>query len=887
MLKKTLYWCTASALLLSMYWVVSCRSQQSIDYSTQVKPILNKKCIACHGGVKKQGGFSLLFEEEAKAKLKSGKYAIVPGDVKASEMIRRINLDDPEERMPFEHDALPKEEIELLTQWIKEGAKWGEHWAYKPVEKQAIPAIKTDWGKNDIDRFVFQKAQENELEVSQEAHPEVIARRLSLDLIGFQKNSPAKTAYLKNPTEVNYEKLIDELLASPHYGEKWASMWLDMARYADTKGYERDDSRSIWRYRDWLIDAFNANMPYDQFLTEQLAGDLLPTPTEAQYIATAFNRNTMTNDEGGTDNEEFRVAAVVDRVNTTWEVTMGTSFACVQCHSHPYDPFKHEEYYKFMGFFNNTRDVDSFEDYPLIRHFDEEQKGKLNQLAEILKQKTTEKETQQIVRFIKTLQPTILSLETDQFINSELSDTKWLAMRNNASARIPHVATKGVNNLLFSFRSGNDKGKLLFHENTSNGPIIGEYFITHKSDGWELGEIKLRPTQERTDLYITYASPLLKDELTTGVRFNWFHFGTDYPDQNSKNLFLELLVSKTPTTPIMVDNTPEMSRETYVFKRGNWLSKGLKVKAAVPALLNKFPENLPKNRLGLAKWMTVKENPLTSRNIVNRLWEQLWGTGIVETLEDLGTQGENPSNQALLDYLSWKLMNEYQWQLKPLLKEMVMSAAYRQDSKLTPNKIEKDPMNMFLARGPRVRLSAEQIRDQALAASSILNPEMHGPPVMPFQPEGIWASPYNGNKWIESEGNQKYRRAVYIYWKRTNAYPSMVNFDAVGREVCSSRRIRTNTPLQALTTLNDEVFIDLSTQLALRFKQENASKSIQNAYKAILGAEISSSKKAILLELYNSSLKTYTKEKTDNPEEKALTLVMNALLNLDEVLMKS
>ena len=868
-----------------MYWVVSCRSQQTVDYSTQIKPILNTKCIACHGGVKKQGGFSLLFEEEAKAKLKSGKYAIVPGDVRASEMIRRINLDDPEERMPFEHEALPKEEIKLLTQWIKEGAKWGEHWAYKKVEKQSISVSKSDWTKNEIDHFVLQRAEEKGLQVSQEAPSEVLARRVSLDIIGFQQDSPAKNEYLKNPSETTFETFVDELLASPQYGEKWTSMWLDMARYADTKGYERDDSRTIWRYRDWLIDAFNADMPYDQFLTEQLAGDLLPNPTEEQYIATAFHRNTMTNDEGGTDNEEYRVAAVIDRVNTTWEVTMGTSFACVQCHSHPYDPFKHEEYYQFMGFFNNTRDVDTFEDYPWIRHFDESQKQELNQLADRLKQKTNEKETNKIIRFIKTLQPSIASLKSDNFENAELSDTKWLAMRNNASARIIGVPAQDLDHLLFNFSSNKANGQITFHENSPEGSEIGTYTINHASKGWEIGEVKLKPSKEFKDLYLTYSSALLKDPMASGIRFNWFHFGKEYPDAGSKKTFLGLLNAKTEVTPIMVENTKEMSRETHVFERGNWLSKGQEVEASVPALLNKFPENAPNNRLGLAKWMSSKEHPLTSRNIVNRLWEQLWGTGIVETLEDLGTQGENPSNKALLDHLSWKLMNEYKWQLKPLLKEMVMSAAYRQDSKLTPEKIEKDPNNKFLARGPRVRLSAEQIRDQALSASGTLNLEMHGPPVMPYQPEGIWVSPYNGKKWIESTGEQKYRRAIYTYWKRTNAYPSMVNFDAVGREVCSSRRIRTNTPLQALTTLNDQVFVDLSIQMAKMMGSKSVTQSIQEAYKSLTGRNISPAKEKVLLELYETAIASYAKEEIS--QEKALTLVMNALLNLDEVLMKS
>lgn len=887
MLKKTLLWFASGALCLIMYWVTSCKTQETVDYSTQIKPILNKKCIACHGGVKKQGGFSMLFEDEAKAKLKSGKYAIVPGDVSASEMIRRIKLDDPEERMPFEHEALPQEEIELLSQWIKEGAKWGEHWAYQKVEKTSVPSASSDWSQNNIDHFVLQKANENGLEISPSAKPEILARRLSLDVIGFQKESPTKAAYIENPTNANYEKLVDELLASQHYGEKWTSMWLDLARYADTKGYERDAGRNIWRYRDWLINAFNADMPYDQFLTEQLAGDLLPNPTEEQYIATAFHRNTMTNDEGGTDNEEFRVAAVMDRVNTTWETIMGTTFACVQCHSHPYDGFKHEEYYEFMGFFNNTRDVDSYEDYPLIRHFDEKQKTELNELAARLKQKTSEAETQKIVRFIKTLQPSITSLESDNFINAELSDTKWLAMRNNSSARIPNVPWAGVNNLVMSYSSKIAGGKLLFHQGSPKGPIIGQLALNHKSKGWEYAEVSLSPVNETDDLFITYSNPQIKDELSTGVSFNFFHFTNVFPDNSSKKDFWNLLNAKTASTPVMVDNTPAMSRETRVFERGSWLSLGEKVNPGTPDLLNTFSEEYPKNRLGLAKWMTSKENPLTARTIVNRLWEQVWGIGIVETLEDLGTQGETPSNQALLDHLSWKLMHEYDWKLKPLLKEILMSAAYQQDSKITPEKIERDPSNRWIARGPRIRLSAEQIRDQALAATEILNPKMYGPPVMPTQPEGIWLSPYSGAKWIQSEGDEKYRRAVYTYWKRTSAYPSMLNFDAVGREVCSSRRIRTNTPLQALTTLNDKAYIDIAVQMAEQIGFEKPQENIGTAYQNLTGRAINPERTTALLELYKTAFKSYQDSKAELPQKDAMILVFNALLNLDEVLTKS
>jgi mono/diheme cytochrome c family protein len=881
MLKKSLFWICGGMLLFLMYWVVSCRSQQPVDYSTQVKPIINKNCIACHGGVKKQGGFSLLFEEEAKAKLKSGAYGIVSGDARASEMIRRLSLQDPEERMPFEHNALPDEEIELLTRWVNEGANWGVHWAYKALDKVAVPKVKSEWPKNEIDAFVFSKAEEHKLTVSEKADPSVLARRLQLDIIGFPQNTETKTNFTKDPSDENYELLVDELLYSPHYGEKWTSMWLDLARYADTKGYERDGNRDIWRYRDWLIEAFNEDMPYNQFLTEQIAGDLLPEATDDQLIATAFHRNTMTNDEGGTSNEEYRVAAVVDRVNTTWEATMGTTFACIQCHSHPYDPFTHEEYYKFMGFFNNTRDVDTYEDYPLLRHFDTSQKEGLNQLANRLNKETGENKAAKIIHFIKTLQPSIASLESDDFVNAELSDTKWLAMRNNSSARIPKAPLRGKSNLVFSYSSNQPGGIVKILKGSLVGPEISRFKISRATKGWEFREVAIHPSDTTDAIYLTYQNPNIKDNRTNGVKFNWFHFDTPYPDSESKKEYWNLLTTETSSTPIMVENTAEMSRTTHVFERGSWLNKGEQVETGVPASLNKFPENYPKNRLGLAKWMTSKQNPLTARAIVNRLWEQIWGVGIVETLEDLGSQGEKPSNQELLDYLSWKLMNDYNWQLKPLLREIFLSSTYRQSSKLDPDKLEKDPTNRFVARGPRIRLSAEQIRDQALAASGKLNPEMFGKPVMPFQPEGIWNSPYNGDKWVKSENGQQYRRAIYTFWKRTSAYPSMMNFDAAGREVCSSRRITTNTPLQALTTLNDVVYIDLSNQMAKRFTEYSPAESISEAYLSLTGNTIEKNKQEILMRLYDKALKENQDSKT------ALALVMNALLNLDEVLMKS
>ncbi|MEO5582430.1 MAG: DUF1553 domain-containing protein, partial [Saprospiraceae bacterium] len=819
---------------------------------------------------------------------KSGKYAIVPGKPNQSEIIRRISLNDPEERMPYHHDPLPKEEIKIFTDWIKQGARWGEHWAYQSIQQPVIPSLVSEWIKNDIDRFVLSKSKAQALQPSRAASPEVLARRVALDLIGFQASDSVTASYLLAPTDANYERLIDTLLASSHFGEKWTSMWLDLARYADTKGYEKDDSRIIWKYRDWLIKAFNDDMPYDEFIKEQIAGDLMPDPTEDQYIATAFNRNTMTNDEGGTDNEEFRVAAVIDRVNTTWETLMSTSFACVQCHSHPYDPFKHEDYYRFMAYFNNTRDVDTWAEYPVIRHLNQDQNVKLISLKTWLVNHSSKEQIDEIIHFIKTLQPAVNALESNTFVNCELYDTKWLAMRNPSSARFPHFPLDSNNSLIFRYQHATKKGLIQFKLDRLDGPLLGEFNVKISKE-WVMDEIPFKPIAGVHDIYIVYSSTEFKDPNETAIIFDFFHPTKKFPtdDIKIKNDYWDLLKASTPSTPIMLDNTNSMARTTQVFERGNWLAGKDTVHEGVPKLFSSFAKN-PKNRLGLAQWMTSKEHPLLSRTIVNRLWEQIWGTGLVETLEDMGSQGASPSNKELLDYLSWKLMNENGWSLKTLLKDILMSATYQQDSRIDQVAKNMDPGNKYLVRGPRIRLTAEQLRDQALQASGVMNMELYGPPVMPYQPDGVWMSPYNGAKWKKNQGPDQYRRALYTFWKRTSPYPGMSNFDAMGREVCSSRRIRTNTPLQALTILNDSAYIQLAVHLVERVGWQNPKENIAAAYHLLTGKALDATKSEILNKLYEQSLTTYAKSNQKSiPEKQAMILVANALMNLDEVIMKT
>lgn len=882
-------------------------SHRAVDFNTQIKPIFNSKCISCHGGVKRQGGFSLLFRSEALAKTESGKPAIIPGDPGSSELMRRITIDDPEERMPYKHQPLKEEEVSLLRRWIKQGAQWGDHWAYVAVQPVPLPDVESKWIRNEIDRFVYDKLEEKELQPSPEADKRVLLRRVSLDLTGMPANASLAKQFLSDNSANAYEKLVDSLLASPHYGEKWAAMWLDLARYADTKGYERDDSRSIWRYRDWLIKAFNEDKPYDQFLTEQIAGDLLPDPTDAQYIATAFHRNTMTNDEGGTDNEEYRTAAVIDRVNTTWEALMGTTFACVQCHSHPYDPFRHEEYYKFMAFFNDSRDEDTFEDYPQLRHLTDSMQQQLAGLYAWLQTNTTKEKAAAWKRFIKTWEPSIHSLTADQFVNSELQDTKWLIFRNHATARLKQVALDNKEQLIYRYVGLKPGGVLQVHLDKPDGPVLQSVAVdTGKK--WKINTISLKPVTGIHDIYLSYTNPSIKNPDESALRFDWLHFAESFPGkgkpgyEENKRVYWNLLTANVPATPVMMDNPQDMHRTTNIFERGNWLVKGKEVTPDVPHALNPMPANAPKNRLGLAMWLTNKKNPLTARTMVNRVWEQLYGVGLAETLEDLGTQGITPTHKELLDWLAGHYMNEYNWSTKKLLREMVLSATYRQDSKVTPELLQKDPYNKFYARGSRVRLSAEQVRDQALVISGLMCSKVYGPSVYPWQPDGIWMSPWNGASWKISDRDNRHRRAMYTYWKRTAPYPSMMTFDGAAREVCTSRRIRTNTPLQALVTLNDEVYLEMARNFAFRMQKEGGAQIQQQiskgyelaTYKPIAPATLQS-----LMKLYEQALPKFkassklTCEMVDimdehnTPETAALIVVANAMLNLDELITKN
>jgi hypothetical protein len=904
----------ATVVVRPWHWL-----EPEVDFNTQIKPILNKNCIACHGGVKKAEGFSVLFRHEALAATKSGKPAIIPGHADDSEMIRRLTLQDPEQRMPLDAPPLKEEEVELLRKWIDQGAKWGDHWAYQPVQRPELPQLKptslkagfTDekpagkpWGRNPVDRFVLDKLRAEGLQPSPEATRETLLRRLSLDLTGLPPTPALARTFLADTSATAYEKLVDSLLASPAYGEKWAAAWLDLARYSDTKGYERDPGRNIWRYRDWLIRAFNDDKPYDQFTIEQLAGDLLPDPTDDQLVATGFHRNTMTNDEGGTQDEEFRVAAVMDRVNTTWDVFGGTTFSCVQCHSHPYDPFVQKEYYQFMAFFNNTRDEDVTSETPTLRFYKPEDSLKLEEVKKwITDCQARPEQVRDLVQFARVVEPKINSHDFDEYQKASLLDAKYFGFQPGGSARIRGVDLTGKRRLVLAWGTSIRKATVALRLDSLNGPVVMTLPVPKTGSEWnDTTQIfVLPPLAGKHDLYLSLDSPR---DPKKWVMIKWVAFRPHLPGQTAEKLdktdrrLFELLNADAETTPVMLDGTGMLARKTHEFVRGNWLVKGAEVPPGVPKSLPPMAKDLPRNRLGLARWMTSRQHPLTARVAVNRFWEQLFGTGLVETAEDFGTQGASPTHRELLDWLAAEFMETHGWSVKKLLKQIVLSATYRQRSEVSPQLLARDPANQWLARGPRVRLPAESVRDQALAVSGLLSPKMYGPPVMPPQPEGIWQSPYSGEKWYTVRNEDSYRRAVYTYWKRTAPYPSMVTFDSPSREFCQVRRIRTNTPLQALVTLNDTVYLEASRKLASWMRTEEATpeRQIGAAYRRVMVRDITPAKQDVLVRLYHDTEKHYRANLQDaceliddgsyDAQWAALTVVANTLLNLDEVITK-
>ncbi|RMG68878.1 MAG: DUF1553 domain-containing protein [Bacteroidetes bacterium] len=914
----------AGGLLMTLW--AACQvgaASRQVDFNTQIRPILNGKCLSCHGGVKANGGLNLMYRDAALRGGDSGEPAILPGDPAAGTLMDRVLHDDPELRMPYEQPPLSEEEIDLLRRWIAQGAAWDTHWAYKTPEEPAVPA--SDWGENEIDAFVAAAWDGTGLRPNPEADRATLLRRLSLDLTGLPPSPAAVAAFVADRRPDAYARLVDSLLASPHYGERRAARWLDLARYADSKGYEKDPHRDSWPYRDWVIRAFNADMPFDTFTLKQLAGDLLPNPSRDELVATSFLRQAMTNTEGGTDDEEFRVAAVIDRVNTVWTVWQGTTMECVQCHDHPYDPFPQETYYQAFAFLDQTQDNDLFADYPLLDFWTGADslavEEALTWLAEHHPASEIDTQALQHERVRQALRPRYEPRDADDFsqviIYPDGAAANW---RNNLQSESDQpffllyqdIDFDEVAGLTFRYAATGGEGSLEFRLDQPDGPLLHSHVCAptgriRSNEGgggeeWKSVTIDLPPQSGAHDLYVVLRNRTgnIPDGIVVLESFT-LHRPRQAPSpqvvawQDS----LRRLREQAVRVPYLKARTSHNRRVTRRFERGNWLSPSDTIRPGVPEVLPGLPADAPDNRLGFAQWLVSPGNPLTARVMVNRLWEDLFGRGLVETAEDLGTQGFLPSHPELLDWLAWSLAHRHRWHLKPMLRELVMSATYRQSSEVDPAQYALDPENRLLARGVRFRLPAETIRDQALAVSGLLSPELLGPSVMPPQPEGIWKVVYSGAQWKTSEGKDRYRRALYTYWRRTSPYPSFVAFDAPSREFCVPRRIRTNTPLQALVTLNDPVYTEAATALARRMMAQPGLPAERLAYGyelALLAAPGDSSRQA-LQGLYEEALAHYVADSTaaitltgadsteaQVPELAAYTLAANALLNMDAFL---
>jgi hypothetical protein len=946
-----------------------------ISFAQQVRPILNTHCVACHGGVKRAGDISFIVRESAVATEGTHEAKpIRPAEPHESEFLRRITASDPSKRMPPpEHGpALSMEEVETLRQWIAQGAEWEDHWAFVHPKAVAAPSTKMPWGMKELDKFVLARIEAAGLYPSKPASRRSWLRRVTFDLTGLPPTLGQIRDFERDTSTGAKEAVVDRLLRSPEFGERWASVWLDLARYADSMGFEKDPHRPIWPWRDWVIRALNENMPFDEFTIRQLAGDLLPGGTLEDRLATAFHRNTQTNTEGGTDDEEYRTAAVLDRVNTVFEAWQGVTFRCAQCHAHPYEPIEQHEYFEVKAFFNNTRDWDLGPEYPLLNvptnpaevstAADLDRRiSKLRQ-NEFAMTSALASNEEQWIRFkpqkADSTHATRLVISADGEIRTagtvahfsrftleiplSSAESPIQAIRLEALPLQPTEARLNpeIGFVISRFRAA------IPADGVTNAPVENEKKIGTPLDGeitfarafgdeaepFRDSDSALDPdkagwgawpriTRPRSIVFVPNApvpvsaggilkvvihhdegpgdaAALVMNRFRLSYSTNQSWAGMLEETQESRAQIRELTairggIKGTPV-PVLQENEPQHARPTAVFVRGNWLEKAQEVSAGVPRIY-RLASGSPTNRLQFAKWLVSSQNPLTSRVVVNRFWEQMFGRGLVETLEDFGSSGQAPSHPELLDYVALRFQDEWQWDVRKLLREIVLSATYAQDSTIQPEGLNRDPQNLLLARGPRTRLSAEMVRDQALAVSGLLSGKMFGPPVMPPQPEGIWRAAYSGEKWTTSEGEDRYRRAIYTYIRRTAGYPSFQTFDAPSRDICTARRLRTNTPLQALVTLNDPVYVEAAVALARRMRDETSgslSDQIRYGFELVTSHIPKAGDLHDLLELHGFALAAYNATPEDarplagTAEMAALIVLANTLLNLDQALIR-
>ncbi|MCA9101247.1 MAG: PSD1 domain-containing protein [Planctomycetales bacterium] len=826
----------------------------TVDFIRDVEPILREHCYRCHGTQEQEGELRLDQRASALGADRS-EPLIMPGDAAASLLVRRVLGSDDLDVMPPDGEPLADELVTTLRTWIDAGAVWPDdtaasaaesHWAYQPPIRAPLPAVSNpEWPRGAIDRFVFGRLDAEGMAPSPEAERVVLLRRLYLDLIGLPPTVEQVDAFLRDKRPDAFEGEVDRLLDSPQFGERWARPWLDLGRYADSNGFQRDGHREVWPYRDWVVDAINADMPFDRFTIEQLAGDLLPDATLSQRIATGFHRATTVNVEAGVDQEENRVNQVADRVNVTGTVWLGTTIECARCHDHKYDPFTMRDYYGLFAYFNNTQLETRFrtEDATAAIDF----RGPWEELplaADAAAQRAAEQQRHD------TLAEKLAAREQERMAGFD----EWLASAPAAGESLPE-------DLVAALNPGNGE------RNDDDTQRLKEHYLAQDS--------VIRELREQVQL-----------------------------------LDASLETSKPATSLVMVEL--DAPRETHVMKRGNFLTPGERVAATLPALLHKSDDGLPANRLGLARWLVSSENPLVARVAVNRWWAEIFGDGIVTTLEDFGTQGDRPTHPELLDWLAVELV-ESGWSRKHVLRLIVTSATYRQSSATSDEALERDPYNRLYARGPRFRLPAETIRDNALAASGLLSLKQGGPPVYPEQPDGVWrVTGQVDNTYRTSSGEDRYRRGLYTVWRRSAPYPSFVAFDAPDRSSCVVQRPRTNTPLQALALLNDPVYTEAALALAHRILADvtdgDVPQRVRYGFRRCLAREPSGAELDALAALYREQHERLGNDRAaveailahsehagigdgidqhNATELAAWYYVASVLLNLDEMITKS
>jgi hypothetical protein len=1031
-----------------------------VDFGRDIRPLLSDRCFQCHGpdSATREAGLRLDVHDVAVAELDSGMTAIVPGQVDASELVARIDSEDESMRMPpmDSGKSLSDEERALLRRWIAEGAPYEKHWAFVSPQRPEEPEPKrSGWSRNPIDAFVLAKLEELGLEPSAEAEPHDLVRRLYLDLTGLPPSPPEVDRFLNDSRPDAYERLVDELMKSPHYGERMAIEWLDGARFADSNGYQNDFRRTMWPWRDWVINAYNANMPYDQFATEQLAGDLLPSATRSQKIATGFNRNNRTVTESGSIEEEWRVENVMDRVEATGNVFLGLTIGCARCHDHKFDPVSQKEFFEFYSFFNNVNELGVYLEVvgnvaPLVQVPTSEQEQKLadlaerRQTAELLLAQEMEKVRSYRAAWMEQVQqeapadePTadfVVSLAGScdaRLIGSEqtLAPTKTEGERLPTQADEffgPAVEFKGGERLAYpnsvqierntpysiaAWVKPTTMGAVVSQMSTSEGFRGSDVFIlddhkvaVHLVHDWPKNAVKvftMEPltAREWSHVVVTYdgsskASGLKifvngkeqkltidVDNLTSDIRTDQpFRVGSRSADAYmsgsvrdvrvfTRALELQELLSVTrgalarlagsvklaalqrdqeasfdswmvkfasadalqsarqareevarvkqelkdfeetvPTTMVMEEI--KEPRQAYVLERGVYDApdKNQPVSADTPDFLPAFPADAPRNRLGLAKWLTAADHPLTARVEVNRQWQRFFGTGLVKTSENLGSQAEAPSHPELLDWLATEFVRSG-WDVQHIQKLIVTSATYRQTSRVSPQQYEADPENRLLARGPRFRLKAELVRDNALAVSGILTRTVGGRSVMPYQPNGLWAELAGGafDTYEQEHGPNLYRRSIYTFRKRTVPHPTLATFDAPSFEICQIKRSLTNTPLQSLALLNDVTYVEAARVFAERMLREGGADSAARLAHGFRLATGRAPKEAEQAELV-ASLARFEKSFAEHPDEAkqliahgeaprtasvddaslaAHTAVAAILLNLDETITKN